>query len=351
MLHFNSINRPMEAYLNGKSTYKIRKVVLDAGHGGKDPGCIGASAQEKHNALSIVLKLGALIEQHHPDVQVIYTRKTDVFVELNERANIANRNNADLFVSVHCNAVGSADIHGTETYVLGLHRAADNLEVAKRENAAIFLEDNYEKNYGGYDPNSPEALILTSMWQSAYLEQSILFASFVQKHAAQIANRRDRGVKQAGFLVLRANAMPSVLVESGYLTNRSEDAYLASETGRNQMAMAIFKAFGDYKSQMEGTTQRTATPEKSTPAKTPPAGAAAQAEPATGYRILVASWPLRLDTSTGQLSKLKHVKEERIDGQYYYFVGTFAEYALAEQKLKEVRQLGFRTSSIQSLAR
>jgi N-acetylmuramoyl-L-alanine amidase len=360
----------------GKSSYKIQKVVLDAGHGGKDPGCIGpGKTQEKHNALAIVLKTGRLIRQHYPDVEVIYTRDKDVFVELKERAAIANRQNADLFISVHCNAVGAAHIHGAETYVMGLHTAAENLEVAKRENAAIYLETDYKKNYGDYDPNSPEAHILGSIWQSAYLEQSILFAAFVQEQTQKWANRQDKGVRQAGFLVLRETAMPSVLVETGYMTHRAEEAFLASEEGRDQMARAIFEAFRQYKTQLEGSAPAAQTPQP-LPSKTPaavqksqsgpiakpvavttappptkPAAPIAQEAPPqpAGYRILLMSWPNRMDCSSGKLALVQNVSEEKIDGNYHYFIGTFAARTEAEKMLAEVRNLGFSNASLHAV--
>lgn len=349
--------------------YRIKTIVLDAGHGGKDPGCIGATAYEKHNTLAIVLQLGALIEANYPEVKVIYTRDTDVFVELNERAAIANRNNADVFISVHCNALSVTSAKGTETYVLGLHRSKDNLEVAKRENAAIYLEDDYQKNYEGYDPNSTEAHIIGSVWQSAYLEQSILLASLVQQFAHSEAEREDRGVKQAGFLVLRETAMPSVLVETGYLTNRVEEEYLASGEGREQMAIAIFKAFEAYKNQMEGrspSTKPTIIPAKKAEPKTPPPaksqpvaqkanvnqqpvaknGTKPAAPKPEIFRILLLSWPNRLDRNAGQLGLLGDVKEENKEGKYHYFTGQYASRADAEKMLPEIKNLGFKTATI-----
>jgi N-acetylmuramoyl-L-alanine amidase len=358
--------------------YRIKTIVLDAGHGGKDPGCIGASAQEKENTLAIVLRLGAYIEANYPGLKVIYTRDSDVFIELNERAAIANRNNADLFISVHCNALSVKSAHGTETYVLGLHRSKDNLDVAKRENASIYLEDDYQKNYAGYDPNSPEAEIFASVWQSAYLEQSIVLASYVQQFASAVAFREDRGVKQAGFLVLRETAMPSVLVEAGYLTNASEDEYLSSDEGQEQMALAIFQAFEAYKRHMETgkpidpvaeapapkkpvytktVAQKSNVPapakapaekSKTTPDKTvsaaktnPPAPAASK-----NFTIFLLSWPNKLDPNVGQLSLLANVKELNKEGKYHYYSGTYATKAAAEKVLPEIQNMGFKTATI-----
>ncbi|MEZ4918364.1 MAG: N-acetylmuramoyl-L-alanine amidase [Saprospiraceae bacterium] len=342
------------ALCSGKSSYKIKKVVLDAGHGGKDPGCLGKYSREKHNALAIVLQLGQLISNEYPDVEVIYTRKKDEFIELNERAAIANRNNADLFISVHCNALTVPRAHGAETYVMGLHTAEHNLEVAKRENAAILLEDNYEKNYHGYDPNSPEAHIFGSVWQSAYLDQSILFASHVQKFAKDIGGRADRGVKQAGFIVLKETAMPAVLVETGFLTNAAEENFLASKEGQSDMAKSIFHAFKAYKTQVEGTAAtNTSPPVASTNTKPAPAAqpkvvkTSVKAAPSQ-YRIHLLSWPSRLDPNTGLLALLSDVEEVKTDKEYEYYVGTFATPAEAEKMLAEIRNLGFRTAQIKS---
>lgn len=232
--------------------YQIKTVVIDAGHGGHDPGCHGASAHEKNITLAIAKKLGELLRSRFPEINVILTRDHDVFIPLYERAEIANRNNADLFISIHCNSMpgNNSATYGTETYVMGLHTAQYNLEVAKRENAAILLEDNYQKNYD-YDPNSPEGHIMISMFQNAYLKQSLQFAELVESKLNLQAKRKTRGVKQAGFVVLKATAMPSVLVETGFLTNASEEQFLNGNYGQEQVAGAMLEAFAQYKSSAE----------------------------------------------------------------------------------------------------
>ncbi|MEO1623555.1 MAG: N-acetylmuramoyl-L-alanine amidase [Bacteroidota bacterium] len=230
----------------------MRTVVIDAGHGGRDFGCSHHHKHEKHLALNIALRLGKMISDEYPTVKVIYTRTRDVFVPLHKRAEIANHNNADLFISIHCNSIPNADhIHGSETYVMGLHRAKDNLAVAKRENEVILFESDYHKHYEGFDPNSAEGHIILSMFQNAYLEQSIRFAELVEKNIRNRTGRKSRGVKQAGFLVLRETTMPSVLIETAYLSNLNDNRFLASNYGQYSMAQAIFHGFREYKAEME----------------------------------------------------------------------------------------------------
>ncbi|MDR1601501.1 MAG: N-acetylmuramoyl-L-alanine amidase [Tannerella sp.] len=222
-------------------------VVIDAGHGGRDPGSIGSAVKEKVINLAVALKLGKMISDKHKDVNVIYTRKTDRFVELIERANIANRHNADLFISIHANSIKKASsVKGAETYTLGLAKTQENLEVAMLENSVIMLEDNYEQRYEGFDPNSSESYIIFEYLQNTYLEQSISLASGIQKAFAS-AKRTNRGVRQAGFLVLKATSMPSVLIELGFISSREEEKYMRSEAGQNQLAKSIYTAFAKYK--------------------------------------------------------------------------------------------------------
>lgn len=222
------------------------KVVLDAGHGGKDPGASYGKYVEKDIVLDIVLKVGAILEKDK-DIKVIYTRKTDVFVELVERTKIANKEKANLFVSIHANAAKNRSAYGTETFVMGMSKNDANLEVAKRENAVITLENNYEKNYAGFDPNKPESLIGLMLMQEQFIKQSIDLASGIQKGFRDRVNRTDRGVKQGPFWVLHSALMPSVLVEVGFVSNNAEGEFLNSEEGKNQLAKAIAKAIFDSK--------------------------------------------------------------------------------------------------------
>ena len=225
-------------------------VVIDPGHGGHDPGALGRHGKEKNINLEVALKLGKAIEANCKDTRVIYTRKKDVFIPLHKRAEIANDAKADLFISIHTNSLAkrTTRISGTETYTLGLHKSQENLEVAQKENAVILIEDNYKQQYAGFNPNSAESYIIFEFMQDKNLSQSVSFASEIQKQFKN-KHRVDRGVHQAGFLVLRATSMPSVLVELGYISNPNEERYLLSENGTSTLAQSIYNAFLTYKSQ------------------------------------------------------------------------------------------------------
>lgn len=234
----------------------VKTVVIDAGHGGKDPGCHGVSAQEKHVCLAMALMLGDMIKKNYPEIKVVYTRDKDVFVELADRAKIANKNNADLFICIHANAA-SASAYGTETYVLGLHRTESQQQVAERENSIIHLEEDGGAKYKDFDM-SPDAIIARQIQLSVFLDQSISFASKLQKEFTSIG-RYDRGVKQAGFLVLYKTTMPSVLIETGFLTNPTEEKFLNTPETQKLMAESMFKAFKKYKNELEGVDEETET--------------------------------------------------------------------------------------------
>ncbi len=229
----------------------VDTIVIDPGHGGRDPGTVGALVSEKDVVLSIALKLGQYIKTRFSDVEVIYTRQTDEYVPLHERAEIANKHNADLYISIHANGMSNVNATGTETFVLGLHRAEENFEVAKRENSVILLEDDYSARYEGFNPDAPETYIMLALMQKVYFGHSINFATYVQEQFRDRAMRKDRGVKQQGFVVLAQTAMPAVLIEVGFITNSEEEKYLISETGQEYIASAIFRAFRDYKNVIE----------------------------------------------------------------------------------------------------
>ena len=230
-------------------------VVIDAGHGGKDPGALSANGKvsEKDITLKVALMVGEAISKNHPEVKVLYTRKTDVFVGLNDRARMANKADADLFISIHVNAAQNRSAKGAETYTLGVEEARTerNLEIAKRENGVILLEDDHEKTYANFNPNSPESYIIFEYMQSEFVKESIHIASYVQENFANDANRLDRGVRQAGFLVLNATSMPSILVELGYISNAEEAKYLASASAQQRLSTCISKAFDKYYAELK----------------------------------------------------------------------------------------------------
>ncbi len=254
-----SLSILMERKVYSQEKTSITKVVIDAGHGGKDPGTIGKKSQEKDIALQIALKLSEEIRSQCKDVTVICTRTTDEFIELHERAEIANRSKADLFISIHCNANPKHNFQGAETYVMGLHRTEANLEIAKKENAAILMEPDYSTNYNGFDPNSDESYITFTLFQNAFLEQSTWFASIVQDEMKDRVGMYDRGVRQAGFLVLYKTTMPSVLVETGFLSNPEEEKFLMSQKGQQYISSAICRAFREFKAKMEGNGKELAS--------------------------------------------------------------------------------------------
>ena len=225
-------------------------VVIDAGHGGKDPGAVSATGKirEKDITLKVALMVGESIRKNHPEVKVLYTRKTDVFVGLNDRARMANKADADLFISIHVNAAENRSAKGAETFTLGVEadRTKRNLDIAKRENGVILYEENHEKTYANFNPNSPESYIIFEFMQSEFVKESIHIAQYVQENFANDANRLDRGVRQAGFLVLNATSMPSILVELGYISNAEESKYLASDAAQKRLSNCISKAFDSY---------------------------------------------------------------------------------------------------------
>lgn len=231
----------------------IRKVVIDAGHGGNDPGAIGAKSKEKDITLKMALQVGKLIKESCPDVEVYYTRTTDVFVPLNGRCQFANNKHADLFISIHCNSTTNKTARGVETYVMGLHKSESNLAVARKENAAMLLESDYQDNYSGFNPNSPESYVIFSLYSSAYLDHSVKLAAKVQNNLVNCTHFPDRKVQQAGFWVLHGVAMPSILIELGFISNPDEEAVLNNKDSQKAMATAIVNAFVSYKGQIEGT--------------------------------------------------------------------------------------------------
>ena len=338
------------------SSRKVRVVVIDAGHGGSDPGCHGLKHFEKDVALSITLKVGKYIEENIKDVKVVYTRKTDVFVPLNEIASHANKNNADLFICIHCNAAVNKQVFGSETYVMGLHKTKGNLEVAKRENASILFEEDYKKKYEGFDPNSDEANIIFNMYQNAFLEQSLSYASKVQEEFRKNKNLTDKGVKQAGFLVLWKTSMPSVLIETGFLTNAEEEKYLGSQKGQDQIAFAIYKAFKNYKAEVEGYDAgpeneiRPRISEEQVEAieqhihqqeKDTIKSVVNQPENKILFKIQIANSSKKIPPNSPKFASVKNVEELVEDKTFKYLTGDFKTMEEAFEEQRRLRKQGF----------
>lgn len=323
----------------------IKTVVIDAGHGGKDPGCHGASAHEKNVCLVMALELGKKIKQTFPGVKVIYTRDKDVFVELDERARIANKANADLFICIHANSA-SPSAYGTETYVLGLHKTEAQAKIADRENSTIYLEDDKGEKYKDFDM-SPDAIIARQLQLSVFLDQSISFASKLQAEFKSIG-RHDRGVRQAGFLVLYKTTMPSVLIETGFLTNVEEEKFLADTTNQRKMAGAMFKAFEKYKNELEGVDSKINNGSKEIKQEEIPPVQNISKENTEVLKDEAVYFRIQVETSESKVAlnstrfKGFEVQEYKQDNLFKYTIGSFKnDFKSANNYKNELRQKGF----------
>lgn len=328
----------------------LRTVVIDAGHGGHDPGAISTDGKltEKFVVLDVALSLGKMINEAYPDVKVIYTRDKDVFIPLNTRADIANKNHADLFISLHCNSVpkNKTAPSGTETYVMGMSKSESNMEVSKRENSVILMEDDYSTKYQGYDPDNPESFIFFNLMQNAYFEQSLLMAELCQKHLSKGPISTNRGIKQGALLVLWRTTMPSVLVEMGFITNKNDRNTLASKDKRTQLASRIFAAFKDFKEQYDGTVSDAPAPasqpevpavkeEQPKPADTKTATAASNPNPFYAIQIFAVS--RNISSGSGDFKGLKNIEKFKSGNIYKYTTGHFKSAKDAQAALSSVR--------------
>lgn len=311
----------------------ITKVVIDAGHGGKDPGAIGKNSKEKDIALAVALKTGKYIEDSIPGVHVIYTRRTDEFIELHKRARIANESGGDVFISIHCNSSKVQQPSGSETYVMGLHKSNDNLDVAKSENAAIFFEEDYKQQYEGFDPNADEDYILLSMFQSASIDQSINLSSKVQDFILEIPGRINRGVKQAGFWVLYKTTMPGILVELGFISNPSEEKFLVSEKGQDLLSLAIFRALREFKTEFEDTNKDLKPVQITRIEKVQ--------ESPVYYRVQFASYKKEKSPDFKKFRGVRDIKMYEHEGFFKYTAGNEPTLEKAREIKAEIEKKGF----------
>lgn len=319
---------------------QIKCICIDPGHGGKDPGCVGARSYEKNIVLSVALKVGKLIREKYPDLKLVYTRDKDVFVELGKRGRIANDHKADLFISLHVNAVpNNKKVKGIETYVLGLHKTEANLKVAMKENEVIKYEDDYSVNYAGFDPTRAESYIIFSMMQNLYLDKSLRIAGHVQNEVVSMTHNADRSVRQAGYLVLKDVAMPAILIELGFISNPDEERYLNSREGQDKIARAVVKAFSLYKEEVERNSNVLAGEEL---AEVKEEKKITEAETAESLQELF--YAVQIASAAGKIGNTEHlgfpgdVRELKAGDRYRYYVGKAAVYDEALRNLKNTRK-------------
>lgn len=339
---------PINAKINPPEA-KQKIVVIDPGHGGKDSGAVGLHSKEKDIVLNISLKVGKYIEQNMPNVKVIYTRTTDVFPTLYERANVANKNNADLFISIHANSNSNTKAYGTDSFVMGLHKTKGNLEVAKKENSVIVLEENYNVTYEGFDPNSAESYIIFSLMQNAFLDQSLELASYIQYQFREKAKRKDRGVKQAGFLVLWNTTMPSVLIETGFISNPEEEKYLMSDQGQSYIASAIYRAvkkyFNNYdddedivSTSKQTNSENIAQNSNDNKLTEPTSTSAPEDINKVVFRIQVLSSSRKLNRDTDLYNNYTDIYEYQENNLFKYAVGNYKNLVDAKEMQKEIKE-------------
>ncbi len=349
LLLFAFCGRVDGLYAGTASSDKPFILVIDAGHGGKDPGALGRSAKEKDINLSVAKAFGKLVEENHSDVKVIYTRKSDIFVTLGRRAEIANKASADLFVSIHTNALPKKKIgRGAETYTLGMARADDNLEVAKRENAVILVENDYQERYQGFDPNSSESYIIFEFMQDKNMENSVNFAKNIQKEFKSTGGRIDKGVHQAGFLVLRETSMPSVLVELGYISTPDEERFLSSKNGINKMSRSLYNAFCQYRKGHSKTTitiTENTIPQPPQPLKETVKAETKKDNPSPVFKVQLMASSQQLKSNNPRFKGLKPIDFYKEKGLYKYTYGATNNYQEAV-KLKNTAKKYFKEAFI-----
>jgi N-acetylmuramoyl-L-alanine amidase len=324
-------------------------VVIDAGHGGEDPGNLGTGrykVTEKHVTLDVATRLKKLIQERHPDVKIVMTRTGDTFPTLKERVRIANESQADLFISVHCDAFTKPTAIGSSTFVMGMHKSEESMRVAMQENAAMFREKDYENRYDGFDPNDPDTYIALALRESVFLNQSLEFGAMVQSQFRDRVGRVDRGVRQAGYYVIAFTNMPSALIELGFLTHAAEEDFLISEQGKEYMSSAIYRAFKDYKAKYHAP--KTAGSSASAPEKPSTTGAGESRDSRTLsagagpiYRVQILASATRIPSSDPRFAGQSEVVEYLRDGLYKYAVGAATTPEAAEKLKKSLRENGF----------